>query len=816
MPTQTLQISGMTCGSCVARVEAALKSVPSVTSCAVNLTTGLATVELTPHAHPIHGVGPPSDPTAALLAAVAHAGYSAIPIADGASAQTLRQISQDQSTHVASVRRRLLLGLLFGTPVLLLDMLPHSIIHSEFLSTLFATLVVFYTGRPFFTGALRTLRHGSANMDVLVALGSGTAYVYSLVLSILSLVPSPYSLVPHHSELHAAVTIIVLVTLGKYLEARAKRSANTAVAALASQSAATATRLDPDGTKTPIPVDAIAIGDTLEVLAHQTIPVDATLFTGSGSLDQSILTGESVPLELSAQCPVSSPQTGGYVAPVPTGNWTLDTGHSLPAGARLLDGRITIRATATAANSTIARILAMVQSAQASKTQIQALADRIAAIFVPIILALAALTFLGWLLLPSFFQNSEFRIQNFSSALIVTISVIVIACPCAMGLATPTALTVAIARAAKLGILFTNAAALETAGRSPRATVLFDKTGTLTQGRFSLIETVPLSPSPSSLSPGPSPLQLAASLEQFSTHPLARALTAAAQAQSLPLLDPDDFSSIPGGGLTGTINAYQYAIGSIPFLTSLGLDPTPAQREIARLHAAGLTLIALAQLPPAPPSPSPYPLAPSPSLLALFALRDTLRPDAAQTLAALRAAGHQVGVLSGDTQEAVLGTLVGISLDFVFAEVKPADKVATLKQIATMPGAISEITVNAPNMTERAKRSVFYVGDGINDAPALAAADLGIALASGTELAKAAGDVVLLSPHLLAVPQTLALARLTMRVIRQNLFWAFAYNVAAIPLAMAGYFPPGIAAGAMILSSLTVVFNALRLYRVKL
>lgn len=791
-----LAIEGMTCASCVARVETALRDVPGVADAAVNLTTGLASVT----AHPAD----PSALTASLLQAVSRAGYHATALsAGGGSAQALRDVAQRSRHHESAVKHRLLVGVLAAIPILLIDLLHTRLmrIHSGaglialmLAQTLLATVVVAFTGGIFFRNAWRAGRHPT--MDTLVALGSGTAYLYSLFLvglwgvpllgapSSVRLMHETVAMLPH-TEFHAAVVIIVLVTVGKYLEARAKRAANNAVAGLAQQTAPTATLLLLDGSAKTVPAEQVVPGDRLQVLAHQIVPVDGELLDGAGSLDASIVTGESTPIDLHAP------------AAIPT---------LVPGGATLLDGRILLRATSTAATSAVARILQLVQNAQASKTRIQALADRVAAVFTPVVLALAALTFFGWLLLAS-------PAPAWNAALVAAIAVIVIACPCAMGLATPTALTVATGRAARLGILFTNAAALETAGRitwrrsdSPHDALLFDKTGTLTTGQLHLVDALP-SPDVPHLSPQ-ALLTLAASIEQFSTHPLAQAIVARAQADKLTLAEPDSFSSIPGGGVRAEVGGRTYALGSLAFMRSSGVDTVPLAPAIARLQDQGATLVLLAELnasanaPPASSTGRP---------LGLLALRDQLRPDAADTLLRLHDAGFRIGVLSGDAAPAVRGALHDLPVDFLLASVPPEAKA---QRVAALRQENEESRARGKGMMKGRRENggiVVFVGDGVNDAPALAAADLGITLATGTDLAKAAGDVILVSGKLASIPQTLALAHATLRIIRQNLFWAFFYNILALPLAALGILPPVAAAGAMVLSSLSVVMNALRL-----
>ncbi|MEI8197901.1 MAG: HAD family hydrolase, partial [Phycisphaerae bacterium] len=596
-----------------------------------------------------------------------------------------------------AIRRRLLVGIIFGILTLVGDsplmtsMVP-SHVHpgvdwAGLLTACFATVVVCFTGRFFFINAWRAGWHPT--MDTLVALGVGAAYLISLVGVIMNLVGGAGGMM--HSEFHAAVTIIVLVTLGKYLEARAKAAANAAVAGLAQQSAQTAMIVRADGSTETVPAEQVAIGDRVQVLAHQIVPVDGELIEGAGALDAAIVTGEARPIELRFD-------GGGPVrhADVPT-RASAPLPPQVPGGATLVDGRIVIRATSTAGGSTVARILQMVQDAQASKTQIQGLADRVAAVFTPIVLLLALLTLGGWVMLGS---------EGWGPGLSAAIATIVIACPCALGLATPTAITVGMARAAQRGILFTNAAALEQAGggqdgskklsgashqetcpagplphwawhprhRSPNqprgiATVCFDKTGTLTTGQFRVVGV-----EPAAALAGDELLRLAASLEQFSTHPLAQTMVTEAGRRGVVLEEPENFSSIPGGGIRGQIQGRELVIGSPQWLTTLGVDWAGMSRTVEGLQNQGATLVGVGQVDTASPRPA---------LLGVIGLADTLRPDAAATIATLRVRGIRVGVISGDTAEAVRGALGDIPVDFVMAGVKPEEKaeaVARLRQ----------------------------------------------------------------------------------------------------------------------------------------
>jgi P-type Cu+ transporter len=741
----TLHVEGMTCGSCVSRVDRALRSVKGVQEAAVNLTTGMARV-----------LGPVNREE--LVRAIERAGYAGR-ILEGDSSKALQEVRERGEAHEKETRGRLLYGALFGIPAVALEMMMHDPMSFamrfgmgfhrgyQVFVALLATAVMAFTGWPFFKGAWRALGYRAANMDVLVAMGAGTAWAASAISLAFSLTQDPGNgmnmayMKPAISEFHAAIVIVLLVTLGKYLEARARRVASAAVGGLALETGGTATRVVDGQRLEVIPAEKIAVGDRMRVVAHQRVPVDGEVIEGAGSADLSVVTGESVPIEAAI-------------------------GSKLPGGAMLADGRIVLRATSTAAASTVARIWEVVNAAQASKTEIQGLADRVAGIFVPIVILLAWLNFIVWMVATG----------DWHRALITTIATIVIACPCAMGLATPTAITVALGTAARHGILFTRASVLERAGKITAA--VFDKTGTLTEGRPQVSTVHLLKDDRMDLKAF---LQIAASAEQFSQHPLAKAILEKTSAMGLELLEPLDFASFPGGGVRASFeDGGEFAVGSVAFVHSQGVPPD-FQKPIKVMIDLGETLVMVADLK-------------ARQIVGFIGLRDTLRSDGVQAIEQLRRRGVQVAVVSGDSQAAVSGALRGIAVDEVRAQMSPAEKVQVISEIKS-----------------RQVGGVAFIGDGVNDGPALAAADVGIAMAGGTDLAKAAGDVLLVSNRLMAVPEVIDLSSRTLRVIRQNLFWAFAYNVAAIPLAMLGILPPGVAAGAMMMSSLSVVGNAMRL-----
>lgn len=741
MSTILLRIGGMTCGACSARVEKALRNTPGVESCAVNLTTGIATVNTQASA------------AKDLVDAVENIGFDASEIAAGGQTQAIKDVGEQARKNLHAAGQRLWIGIIFGLPVFIIEMLHHLHMMSGFtgmhwLLLALTTVVMAVTGRPYFVHGIRNALQLAPNMDTLVALGAGTAYVAS----------AGYIVAGYHmTDFHAAVTIVVLVTLGKYLEARAKAAANTGVADLANQTSPTAWIVDQHNNAHQVDAAAVRPGDRVRILAHEHAPVDGELAGGSGSINLAVITGESAPVELNHK----------ELGP-----------RSIPAGALLLDGMIEMTAAASAADSTISRILSYVQNAQASKTQIQRLADQVAAIFTPIVLALGVITLLIWI----------FTGHSFAVALGPAIATIVIACPCAMGLATPTAITVATARAARMGILFRNAAVLETARTID--TVLFDKTGTLTTGQFAVTDVVPIQDHAVAPQDRIDLLTLVASLEQYSQHPLAQAIVRRIKEEELPLSPVEDFQSVAGGGVGGVVNGRRIMAGSERFLASRNVTVSENLRQAL---PAGTSQIWIADESVG-------------AVLGYVALADQAKPEAREVVATLQRHGVNVVMVSGDNKVAVATQASALGIADYHAEVRPEDKAAIVESYH------ANLQTNKTGTTHR----VAFVGDGVNDAPALAKADLGIAFANATDLARSSADITLLGGTISAIPQTILLAKTTLRVIRQNLVWAFGYNVIAIPLAMAGVLSPGVAAAAMVMSSVSVVLNALRLYRVPL
>ncbi len=724
---EELSVSGMTCASCVARVERRLKRLPGVSDASVNLATERAAVVYDPALTTV----------ADLIGAVEAAGYGAAPVQHA----PLVDASEATGALQADLRQRrltLLVGGVLSALVLALAMIPALMdwptmqLHGPLLAVL--TVPVWLgVGWSFHRGALINLRHGAANMDTLGSLGSSVAYLYSLVVTIVS---------PGHAVyFDTAALIVTLIYVGKYLEAAAKRRAVEAITALAGLLPRTA-HVVRNGVERDLPVEQIVVGDTLVVRPGETIPVDGVIQDGQSTVDEAMLTGESLPVDKA----VGDPATGG----------TLNGG-----------GLLTLRTLRVGRDTALAGIIRLVEQAQGSKAPVQRLADSISAVFVPIVLVLAALTFGGWL----------FTGHAVSAAMVAAVAVLVVACPCALGLATPTAIMVGSGRGARLGILIKGGESLERIGRL--TDVVLDKTGTVTTGRPTVTDIVPQEGwSADDL------LALAAGGERASEHPLGQAVARAAAAQGLSLgALPSGFRATVGGGVEGTVAGRTVLVGSRRLLMERGVAMAEIEETLTRLEGDGKTAL---------------PVVVDGHLAGVIAVADALKEGAAAAVHALRTLHLEPTLLTGDnrrTAEAV-GRQVGITR--VLAEVRPAEKDA---EVARLQGE---------------GRRVAMVGDGVNDAPALARADVGVAMGSGTDVAMAAADITLVGGDLRALPRAFALSRAVMRVIKQNLFWAFAYNVVLIPAAAFGLLNPIWAAAAMALSSVTVVSNSLRLSRIRL
>ncbi len=717
--TRELTIGGMTCATCSGRVEKALRAVPGVVKAEVNLATEKATVE------GVGGVMRPAD----LILAVQDAGYTAEIITGDAERDA--EIARKDEAARRRETIRMIVALALAAP-LTLPMFGVEL--SPWLQLALATPVQFIIGARFYVAAWKAVRAGAGNMDLLVALGTSTAYFFSIWLM--------RSGAGHHGHLYfeAASVVIALVVLGKWLESRAKRSTTGAIRALMALRPDTA-RIERDGAEVEVPASAVSSGDLVIVRPGERLPVDGLVLDGSSAVDESLLTGESVPVEKRRDDKV----TGGSI----NGS-----------------GLLRIRTTAVGAQSTLARIIALVEGAQAKKAPVQKLVDRVAAVFVPVVLLCALATFLGWWLIRG----------DASAGLIAAVTVMVIACPCALGLATPTAFMVGTGAAARAGILIRDPEALERAHAID--TVLLDKTGTLTQGRPSVTDILVVGDlTPDAL------LRLAASVQQGSEHPLARAfLEKAAGVQLAPVAD---FRSIAGQGVEASIDGARIAIGNRRLMSESRVDLAEFEQRAQDLETAGRTVMFIAALTPAP------------RLLGLLAAADVLKPESIDAVKALRAAGVEPILATGDNERTARAVAASVGITDVRAGVLPDGKAREVERLRA------------------AGKHVAMVGDGVNDAPALAAADVGMAMGTGADVAMNAAGITLMRGDPRLVADAISISRATYSKIKQGLFWAFVYNVVGIPLAAFGLLNPMFAGAAMALSSFSVVTNALLLRRWK-
>jgi Cu+-exporting ATPase len=708
-----IPVKGMTCAACVARVERAIQGLPGVLSASVNLATEKAFVEYLPDTVSLSRI----------RQTIREAGYEPLEVGEEAREQT------------PTYQKDLLLALPFALLTLLLAMgpmilpLPHT---PGFLQALTA-LPVLYAGRRFFQKALAEARHLAPGMSTLVALGVGSAYLYSFLVL---LFPGLFPPEARHLYFEAGAVILTLVLLGKHLEEGAKGKASEAIRKLLSLRPKTA-RVVQEGEEKEIPALALIPGDLVRVLPGERIPADGVVVEGKSHVDESMLTGEPIPK--------------------PKG-----PGDEVVGGTVTGEGALLIRVSRVGEATVLFQMARMVEEAQAYKPKVQELADRIAGVFVPVVLGIALLTFFLWLFLG----------PGLAHAFVATLSVLLIACPCAMGLATPTAIAVATGRAAQLGLLFRKGRALEALARAD--TAVLDKTGTLTLGRPTLTQVLPFGPSREEA------LALAAALERGSEHPIAKAVLEAAKGLSLP--QAEEVRALPGEGVEGKMGGRRLYLGGPALMERLGI---PLPEEAKALPEAGYTPLYLAE---------------EGRCLAAFAVFDPPKPEAQEAIVALKALGLRVVLLTGDHEVPARRVAEALGILEVQARVRPEGKVEAIRKL------------------QGEGRKVVFVGDGINDAAALAQADVGLALGSGTDIALEAGDVVLLKPDLRGVPEAILLARKTLRTIYLNFFWAYAYNVLLIPVAAGALYPftglllnPMLAAAAMSVSSLFVVGNSLRL-----
>jgi Cu+-exporting ATPase len=737
-------VDGMTCASCVMRVERAIQKVPGVRSASVNLATESARVRMQPSA----------EGAALVRRAVREAGYS---VREQALAGELAPPSA--WAGFGPVAWGLALSLPLVLPMLAAPLGVHWMLPA-WLQWALATPVQFVLGAHFYRGGWHALKAGTGNMDLLVAVGTSAGWGLSVWLW---LTAEPGQM--PHLYFEASAVVITLVMLGKWLELRAKRQTTSAIRALHALRPPLAHVVLKSGETADVPVAEVLRGDVVVVWPGERVPVDGELMEGHTQVDESMLTGEPLPV---AKAP-GAPLTGGSING---------------------DGQVRMRVTAVGAGTVLARIIGLVEDAQAAKAPIQRLVDQVSAVFVPVVMLVALATLLGWL----------WAGQPVEVALIRAVAVLVIACPCALGLATPVAIMAGTGVAARHGILIKDAQALELAHRA--RVVAFDKTGTLTAGQPRLVAFEVLA--------GPAheheheheaartqALAMAASLQSGSEHPLARAVVNAAREQGLSVSAAQALQAVPGRGLQGQVGGQGCAIASLFWLQELGVPLGGLQKaaELQQAHGATVSVL-LRQGAEVGASPSPS----SMTAMALMAFADEPKPEAKAALAALRARGLQLRMISGDNRAAALamGQRLGLAPEEVMAEVLPgqkAERVAELKASLHGHGA------------------VVMVGDGVNDAPALAAADVGMAMGTGTDVAMHAAGVTLMRGDVALVAAALDISHRTVIKIRQNLFWAFAYNVAGIPLAALGYLNPVVAGAAMALSSVSVMANALLLKR---
>jgi Cu+-exporting ATPase len=789
MATQTqitLPIVGMTCSNCATTIERNAKKVAGVSEAVVNLGTERATVIYDP------AIATPQ----AIIERIERAGYKVPLIQEGSLEAKIDAEQAAREQKISHQTRQLWVGLFFTFLVFLINhnwlmlfMTVHGLgsleqwVYPFWVNVallVLTTPVQFYTGWDYYVGGYKALRNRTANMDVLVALGSSVAYFYSAVVT-LGLISAP-------TFFETSALIITLIKVGKLLEARAKGKTSQAIKALIRLQTKTA-RIEREGVELELPVDQVRVGDTVIVRPGEKIPVDGSIISGYSAVDESMLTGESLPVDKQA-------------------------GDAVIGATLNQQGLLKVRATKVGSETVLVQIVRLVETAQGSKAPIQAMADKVAAVFVPVVIAIAIITFVVWLASGA----------GFIHALVRLVAVLIIACPCALGLATPTAIVVGMGRGASQGILFKNSAALELAHKLQ--TIVLDKTGTITKGEPAVTDVV-VSSQTSAVGGLPSAviLQLAASAECGSEHPLGAAIVRAAQEQGIGLSEVSGFKAVPGQGIAAEVEGHQLLLGSQRFMQARQVMLNGLGEKAQQLQQQAKTAMWLAI---------------DGQASAVIGIADTIKDGSQEAVATLKNSGLQVVMITGDNLITAQAIAAEAGINDILAEVLPADKAAYIATLQhggqerqgsrgagehprELPGA-----GGSRGVREHAPRLVGMVGDGINDAPALAQADVGIAIGAGADVAIEAAGITLISGDLRGVAKAIALSRATMRIIKENLFWAFAYNVLLIPIAAGALavFPglpvylrelhPVAAAFAMAFSSVMVVGNSLRLRKLRI